>query len=119
MMLSGSSQPLGPLVHVRTAHRNTPDVLEGSIARQEDFRRRTPFDRMVETDAALGEHYQRLVARFLPILSNLESGNAARDLEIIRADADASARLSHSRVLPHLSFTRLGGSYIRGFLLLH
>ena len=110
---SGSSQPLGPLVHVRTAHRNTPDVLEGSIARQEDFRRRTPFDRMVETDAALGEHYQRLVARFLPILSNLESGNAARDLEIIRATL-MPVQDSLTRVLPHLSFTRLGDPISEG-----
>ena len=37
---SESPEPLGPLVHVRTAHRNTPDVLADSIEKQEDFRRR-------------------------------------------------------------------------------
>ena len=57
------SEPPGPLVHVRTAHRNTPDVLANSIEGQGDFRRRDPIDRMVETDDSLGEHYQRLVAK--------------------------------------------------------
>ena len=122
---SESSEPLGPLVHVRTAHRNTPDVLADSIEKQEDFRRRDPLDRMVETDDALGEHYQRLVARFLPVLSNLESGDAAGDLETVRATL-APVRDSLTRVLPHLRFTGLGdptsdGSFyftrdnIRGF----
>ena len=73
---SGPSEPLGPLVHVRTAHRNTPDVLANSIEKQQEFRSRAPLDRMVETDIALGEHYQRLVAKFVPVLSNLESGDA-------------------------------------------
>ena len=104
---SGSSEPLGPLVHVRTAHRNTPDVLANSIQKQEDFRRRNPLDRMVETDAALGEHYQRLVARFLPVLSNLESGDAVRDLESVRATL-APVQDSLTRVLPHLRFAGLG-----------
>ena len=104
---SGPSEPLGPLVHVRTAHRNTPDVLSNSIQQQEDFRLRTPLDRMVETDAALGEHYQRLIARFIPILSNLESGDAVRDLAAIRATL-APVQDSLTRVLPHLRFSGLG-----------
>ena len=104
---SGSSEQLGPLVHVRTAHRNTPDVLAKSIEKQEGFRRRNPLDRMVETDAALSEHYQRLVARFLPILSNLESGDAVRDLENVRAML-VPVQDSLTRVLPHLRFAGLG-----------
>ena len=104
---SGSSEPLGPLVHVRTAHRNTPDVLANSIQKQEDFRRRNPLDRMAETDDALGEHYQRLVARFLPLLSNLESGDAVGDLESVRAML-APVQDSLTRVLPHLRFAGLG-----------
>ena len=104
---SGSSEQLGPLVHVRTAHRNTPDVLTRSIEKQEDFRQRHPLDRMVETDVALGEHYQRLVAKFVPVLSNLESGDAAQDLETIRAIL-APVQDSLTRVLPHLRFTGLG-----------
>lgn len=104
---SGPSEQLGPLVHVRTAHRNTPDVLADSIQKQEDFRRRRPLDRMAETDAALGEHYQRLVARFLPILSSLESGDAVRDLEDARATL-APVQDSLTRVLPHLRFAGLG-----------
>ena len=104
---SGSSEQLGPLVHVRTAHRNTPDVLADSVQKQEDFRRRNSLDRMVETDEALGEHYQRLVAKFLPVLSNLESDDAAQDLETLRADL-APVRDSLMRVLPHLRFTGLG-----------
>ena len=122
---SESSERLGPLVHVRTAHRNTPDVLARSIQRQPDFRSRESFDRMVETDASLGEHYQRLVARFVPVLSNLDSGDAAADLEAIRAYL-APVQESLNRVLPHLRFTSLGdatedGSFyftrdgIRGF----
>ena len=110
---SGSSEPLGPLVHVRTAHRNTPDVLANSIQKQEDFRRRNPLDRMVETDAALGEHYQRLVARFVPVLSNLESGDAVQDLETIRAML-APVQDSLTRVLPHLRFTGLGDATSEG-----
>ena len=43
------SEPPGSLVHVRTAHRNTPDVLVSSIQRQRDFRGRDAVDRMVET----------------------------------------------------------------------
>ena len=104
---SGSSEPLGPLVHVRTAHRNTPDVLAGSIQKQDEFRRRRPLDRMVETDDALGEHYQRLVARFLPMLSRLEGSDASSDLESIRATL-APVRDSLVRVLPHLRFEGLG-----------
>ena len=103
---SGSTEQLGPLVHVRTAHRNTPDVSGNSIQKQEDFRRRNPLDRMVETDAALGEHYQRLVAKFVPVLSNLESGDASKDLETIRAML-APVQDSLTRVLPHLNFTGL------------
>ena len=110
---SGSSEQLGPLVHVRTAHRNTPDVLANSIQKQEDFRRRNPLDRMVETDAALGEHYQRLVARFVPVLSNLESGDAVQDLETIRAML-APVQDSLTRVLPHLRFTGLGDATSEG-----
>ena len=56
---SESSEQLGQLVHVRSAHRNTPDVLANSVQKQEDFRRRNSLDRMVETDAALGEHYHK------------------------------------------------------------
>ena len=104
---SGFPEPLGPLVHVRTAHRNTPDVLANSIERQQDFRLRKSLDRMVETDDALGEHYQRLVARFLPVLSNLESGDAVRDLENVRATL-APVKDSLTRVLPHLRFAGLG-----------
>ena len=110
---SGYSEPLGPLVHVRTAHRNTPDVLADSIVKQPDFRRREPIDRMVETDASLGEHYQRLVARFVPVLSNLDSGDAAADLETIRAYL-APVQESLTRVLPHLSFTSLGDATADG-----
>ena len=104
---SEPAEPLGPLVHVRTAHRNTPDVLSNSIEKQADFRRRNTLDRMTETDVALGEHYQRLVARFIPLLSNLESGDAVRDLEAIRAGL-APVQDSLTRVLPHLRFSGLG-----------
>ena len=110
---SGPSEPQGPLVHVRTAHRNTPDVLANSIEKQADFRRRQSIDRMVETDASLGEHYQRLVARFVPVLSNLDSGDAAADLEAIRAYL-APVQESLTRVLPHLSFTGLGDATADG-----
>ena len=105
--ISGPSEPLGPLVHVRTAHRNTPDVLANSIEKQQEFRSRVPLDRMVETDVALGEHYQRLVAKFVPVLSNLESGDAVRDLETVRAML-APVQDSLTRVLPQLRFTGLG-----------
>ena len=108
-----SSEPLGPLVHVRTAHRNTPDVLARAVQKQEEFRSRTPLDRMAETDAALGEHYQRLVARFLPVLSNLDGDNAAHDLEILRA-ALKPVQDSLTRVFPHLRFTGLGDPVSEG-----
>ena len=122
---SRSSTSLGSLVHVRTAHRNTPDVIANSIEKQEDFHHRNSLSRMVETDAALSGHYQRLVARFLPVLSRLESSDAVRDLETIRASL-APVQDSLIRVLPHLRFAGLGdptseGSFyftrddIRGF----
>ena len=104
---SASSEQPGSLLHVRTAHRNTPDVLARTVEKQPEFRSRTRFDRMIDTDAALGEHYQRIVARFLPVLSNLESGDAARDLETIRSEL-APVQNSLARVLPHLRFTGLG-----------
>ena len=110
---SEPSGPPGSLVHVRTAHRNTPDVLANTIEKQEDFRHRNPIDRMVETDDSLGEHYQRLVARFVPVLSNLESGDAAQDLETIRAYL-VPVQDSLTRVLPHLSFTGLGDATADG-----
>ena len=69
-----------------------------------------PFDRMVETDDSLGEHYQRLVARFVPVLSNLESGDAAQDLETIRAYLAPSSRLPHARVTA-LEFHGARGCY--------
>ena len=62
---------------------------------------------MTDTDAALGEHYQRLVASFLPVLSNLDGRDAASDLELIRAKL-APVQDSLNRVLPHLRFTGLG-----------
>ena len=102
-----SSERPGSLVHVRTAHRNTPDVLADSIRKQEDFHGRHTFDRMTDTDAALGEHYQRLVARFLPVLSDLESDDAASDLETVRSKL-APVRDSLKRVFPYLRFARLG-----------
>ena len=102
-----SPSPHGPLLHVRTAHRNTPDVLASNVEKQPEFRSRSRFDRMIDTDAALREHYQRIVARFLPVLSNLESGDAAGDLEAIRAEL-APVQESLVRVLPHLRFTGLG-----------
>ena len=122
---SGTSERLGPRVHVRTAHRNTPDVLANSIQKQEDFRRRISLDRMADTDTALREHYQRLVAGFVPLLSNLESDDAVTDLETARAMLKP-VQESLTRILPHLRFTNLGdatsdGSFyftrdsIRGF----
>ena len=104
---SGPRSGLGPLVHVRTAHRNTPDVLANTVQKQEEFRNRNTCERMIDTDAALGEHYQRLVARFLPIVSNLESPDAGRDLEILRAEL-TPVQDALSRVLPHMRFTGLG-----------
>ena len=105
---SESSGQLGSLVHVRTAHRNTPSVFANSIEKQQDFSdRNSLLDCMTETDAALGEHYQRLVVKFLPVLSRLESGDAARDLEAIRATL-APVQESLTRVLPHLRFSGLG-----------
>ena len=104
---SVSESSLGPLVHVRTAHRNTPDVVANTIQKQGDFRQRSPLDRMAETDAALVEHYQRLVSRFLPILSKLGKSNAASDLEAIRAEL-RPVEDSLTRVLPHLQFAGLG-----------
>ena len=104
---SGSTGQLGPLVHVRTAHRNTPDVLANSVQKQEEFRRRHSFDRMTDTDVALGEHYQRLVAKFLPVLSNIESADAVQDLETIRAVLKP-VQESLMHVFPHLRFTGMG-----------
>ena len=101
-----SVQP-GSLLHVRTAHRNTPDVLAHTVEKQPEFGKCSRFDRMIDTDAALGKHYQRIVARFLPVLSNLESGDAAGDLETIRSEL-APVQDSLARVLPHLRFTGLG-----------
>ena len=62
---------------------------------------------MTETDAALVEHYQRLVAKFLPMLSNLQSEDASQDLAAIRAQL-AVVGDAVTRVLPHLSFAGLG-----------
>ena len=119
------TEPLGTLVHVRTAHRNTPDVLANSIEKQEDFRRRFSLERMADSDAALREHYQRLVGRFMPVISNLENDDAVGDLEIARAMLKP-VQNSLMSILPHLRFTNLGdptsdGSFyftrdsIRGF----
>ena len=99
--------PLGTQVHVRTAHRNTPDVLTNSVNKQAEFRTRAAISRMTETDAALVEHYQRLVAKFLPVLSNLESDDARQDLETIRAQLNVVGQ-AITRVLPHLRFAGLG-----------
>lgn len=108
--VSGS---VGSLVHVRTAHRNTPDVLATSVQRQPDFRGRANIDRMTETDAALTEHYQRLVAKFLPVLSDLESDDSSRDLASIRAQL-AVVGDAITRVLPHLKFAGLGDPTVQG-----
>ena len=93
-------------MHVRTAHRNTPDVLANSVQKQEDFRSRAPLDRMAETDVALIEHYQRIVAGFVPVLANLE-GDAVSDVQKARAKL-APIQRSLTRVLPHLRFTGVG-----------
>ena len=105
--------PMGTQVHVRTAHRNTPDVLTNSIGKQQDFRSEARISRMTESDAALVQHYQRLVAKFVPVLSNLESKDASRDLADIRAEL-AVVGDAVNRVLPHLSFAGLGNATEEG-----
>ncbi|MCY3644703.1 MAG: hypothetical protein OXG41_14070, partial [Acidimicrobiaceae bacterium] len=62
---------------------------------------------MIDTDAALREHYQRLVTRFLPVLSRLDSPDSAADLKEIR-DQLVPVQDSLTRVLPHLRFAGLG-----------
>ena len=47
----GTSRPR-PQLHVRTAHRNTPDVLSSSVKKQKKFDQDTRLDRMIETDRA-------------------------------------------------------------------
>ena len=105
--------PLGALVHVRTAHRNTPDVLANSIEKQSDFRSRRNIDRMVETDDALGEHYQRLIARLIPVLSNLETDDAVGNVAAAKALLKP-VQESLTKVLPHLRFTGLGDATADG-----
>lgn len=61
---------------------------------------------MAETDAALIEHYQRIVAGFVPVLANLD-GDAASDVQKARARL-APVQNALNRVLPHLQFTGLG-----------
>jgi len=62
---------------------------------------------MIDTDAAMTAHYQRLAAGFLPILANLDGCSASKDLDKIRARL-APVQDSLTRVLPHLRFTGLG-----------
>ena len=82
-------------------------MLANAVQKQANFRERTSLDRMADTDAALSEHYQRLVARFLPVLSNLEDDSAADSLEAVRA-ALKPVQESLTRVFPHLHFAGLG-----------
>ena len=103
----------GSRLHVRTAHRNTPDVVANSVEKQPDFRQRTTFERMIDTDATLREHYQRLVTRFLPLLSRLDSPDIEADLKEIREQL-SPVQDSLTRVLPHLRFTNLGDSSNEG-----
>ena len=112
----GSAEPLGPMVHVRTAHRNTPDVMADSVQKQEDFRsRRNALERMTETDASLSEHFHRLVAKLLPTLSRLEPDDADSDLRNARRELEP-LRKSLTRVFPYLRLEALwddslGGSF--------
>lgn len=108
-----SPRRLGSLLHVRSAHRNTPDVLTNAVQKQPEFRQRRTFDRMIETDTALSGHYQRLVTRFLPILSRLDSSDTAADLKRIQ-DQLAPVQDALTRVLPHLHFTNLGDATAEG-----
>ena len=96
----GVSAQSGSLLHVRTAHRNTPDVLARSVTKQAEFGKSARFDRMIDTDAVLTEHYQRLVSRFLPVLAKLDGGDAAEDLEEVRGQL-APVQQSLTKVLPH------------------
>ena len=105
--LSQTGTPIWNQLHVRTAHRNTPDVLTDSLQHPKEFGANTRVDRMIETDQALREHYQRLAAGFLPILANLDNSNAAQDLEKLRGRL-APLQEALNRVLPHLHFTGLG-----------
>ena len=102
----GASQP-GSQLHVRTAHRNTPDVLSSAVQKQKKFDQDARLDRMIETDAAMAVHYQRLAAGFLPMLANLDGRSVSEDLEEIRGRL-APVQDSLTRVLPHLRFTGLG-----------
>ena len=109
----GASAQSGSLLHVRTAHRNTPDVLARSVTKQVEFGKSARFDRMIDTDAVLTEHYQRLVSRFLPVLAKLDGGDAAEDLEEVRGQL-APVQQSLTKVLPHLRFTGLGNPTTEG-----
>ncbi|MCP4083812.1 MAG: AAA family ATPase [Actinomycetia bacterium] len=97
----------GSRLHVRTAHRNTPDVLTNAVQKAQKFGTTSRFDRMIETDTALAEHYQRLVASFLPVLANLDGPDAAGSLDEIRGRL-APVKEALTRILPHLQFTGLG-----------
>ncbi|MDE0440413.1 MAG: AAA family ATPase [bacterium] len=99
--------PPGNQLHVRTAHRNTPDVLSSAVQKQKEFEQDARLDRMIDTDAAMVAHYQRLAAGFLPMLANLDGPSASEDLEKIRARL-TPVQDSLTRVLPHLRFTGLG-----------
>ncbi|WP_419552019.1 AAA family ATPase [Candidatus Poriferisodalis sp.] len=106
--------PVGRRIHLRTAHRNTPEVVTNEVQKVNKLGESNRLDRMIETDSALREHYQRIVSRFLPILSRLD-GDASDDLQEIR-EWLAPVQEALIRVLPHLEFTNLGdptseGSY--------
>ena len=97
----------GARLHVRTAHRNTPDVLVKAVQKQDAFDSTPHLDRMVETDSVLSEHYQRLIASFYPLFAKLDSDDLAADIATIRQRL-TPVQESLTRVLSHLRFTNLG-----------
>lgn len=100
-------QAPGRRVHIRTAYRNTPDVLTNRVSKVAPVDETVLTNRMIDDDKSLAAHYQRVVGLILPILSDLHGDGAEQSLQAAR-DVMTPVADSVQRLFPSLSYASLG-----------
>lgn len=108
----GAAPPSKKSIYLRTAYRNDPDFELGSLQRQGDASEQLRFRRMIETDGAVSQNYQRLASNaFEDAFDRLD---ASTTIGQFREDAIGDIRDAVKRIFPDLELNTLGNPLEEG-----